>query len=367
MAALISALLVIQPSATAGPGNLAVAVDCTGAVGDAATINAAIANSIPGAEITIRGICSIDQPIRLEGDRSYRGLSRTGTVLRQAPGSNPIAILASDTFLDNQPFTGNPVSIRHLKVEGTGSGQASGIILRSWLSTIEDVWVTNMGNDGIRATNRSANGTAITNTQVNGRIVANFIENNGRHGVHVQDTGNSVTDWTLADNWIAGSAFDGIRMDNAAGWMVERNHIYGVGAHAINANRLFATSISDNYIEGFGESSTYRPFAVFGIRATIQGEDVGSVIHGNRIATFNLSAPEDSTRYRYVYLFQNYGTGYVSMLGNTIIGSDRPNSSGVVMRAPVGSSMEVATQGNIIEKVTRDVDRGQRVTTSWGQ
>ena len=73
----------IGPDAPPVPPS-AIVVAGTNAPGDAARINAAIAASTEGAEIVIRGTCLIDEPIRLRGNRSYRGESRTGTVLEQA-------------------------------------------------------------------------------------------------------------------------------------------------------------------------------------------------------------------------------------------------------------------------------------------
>jgi hypothetical protein len=178
----------------------------------------------------------LNAPIKLLGDRTYSGYSRSGTVLKQANGANLSALFASDSYLNNYTYTGTPVAIRHLTLDGNkaqNTAATDGIILRSWLSVIEDIHIMNMSENGIRATNLSTNGTAITNTEVNGRIADNFIENSNGHGVYIQDTENALTDWYLSDNWIAGSGIDGIHMDNAAGWVVERNHIYGVQQNAL--------------------------------------------------------------------------------------------------------------------------------------
>jgi hypothetical protein len=189
--------------------------------GDATRINAVIAASPEGAEILIRGACLIDEPIRLLGNRSYRGESRTGTVLKQADGAGLVALMASSVFLDNKPWTGSPVSIRHLQLDGNRQGNpgsaTAGLVLRSWLRVVEDVHVRDTGSDGLRLTNLSADGTGLKTTQVNGRIANCFIERSGRHGIFVEDTQNAVTDWILTDNRIASSGVDGIHLDNAAG------------------------------------------------------------------------------------------------------------------------------------------------------
>lgn len=132
-------------------------VSCDNALTDAAKINAAIAASPSGSEIVICGQALINRTIRLLGRRSYRGLSRTGTVLKQADGANLKALMASSTFVDNKTWTGLPISIRHLTLDGNKAknpgGATTGIALRSWLSVIEDVVVRNMGGDGIRIFN----------------------------------------------------------------------------------------------------------------------------------------------------------------------------------------------------------------------
>jgi len=239
------------PAVSGAPGpdtptvpSSALAVTGTNTPGDAARINGVIAASPEGAEIVIRGACLIDEPIRLLGNRSYRGESRTGTVLKQADGANLVALMASSVFLDNKAWTGTPVAIRHLRLDGNRKGNpgstTAGLVLRSWLSVVEDVHIRDMGSDGLRLTNLSADGTGLETTQVNGRIANCFIERSGRHGIFVQDTQNAVTDWILIDSWIASSGVDGIHLDNAAGWFVQRNHIYGVPRHAIFAHRVFA-------------------------------------------------------------------------------------------------------------------------------
>lgn len=359
-------LLSPQTQAAAAPNATAITVTCTNNNNDANTINSAINSSPDGAEIVITGECLINQPIRLRGNRSYRGESRSGTILQQANGTSFDAILASDSYLDNLGWTGAPVSVRHLKVRGTGSGETSGLIIRSWLTTIEDVWVDNMGGDGIRLTNRGINGAALTNTQVNGRISASFINNSGNHGIHVQDDQNQVTDWILSDNWIAQSDKDGIHIDNAAGWMIERNHIYNVGQHAIRADRMFGTTISNNYVEGFGESSINPPWGMwYGIYGSVQGSDVGSTIFGNRVFNFG-GEPNGSARYHYIGLGMNYGTGSVSVTGNTLVGAGSSRSTGLDYYAKPNTYMEVASTGNTIRKIDTPRFEGSRVTITSG-
>ena len=100
--------------------------------------------------------------------------------------------------------------------------------------------------------------------------------------------------------------------------------MYGDAQNGIYANRLFGTTISNNYIEDFG--STQRSGFWYGISATAQG-DVGSTIFNNKI--FNVDGESPSARYVYIGITQaNYGTGYLSVTGNVIIG-DRATDAGL--------------------------------------
>ena len=339
---------------------------CTNTSTDAATINAAISSSSFGAEIDIQGPCLLNATITLLGDRTYSGYSRSGTVLQQANGANLTALFASDSYVNNASTTGSPIAIRHLTLNGNKANNTAatdGIILRSWLSVIEDVHIENMGGNGIRDTNLSANGTALTNSQGNNRIVGNFIEASGNDGVYVQDTGNAVTDSILSENWIAGSGVDGIHMDNAAGWMIERNSIYDVQQNAIYANRVYGSSIDDNYIEDFGDTSTGGTW--YGINTTIQG-DAATTITGNRVFNFNGEGNNKST-YIYVAISQvNYGTGRASVTGNAIRGAGSSRSTGLYYNVGGGSGLIVTSTGNMVNSVNTPRSVGTGVTLTAG-
>lgn len=342
---------------------------CSNTESDASTINAAIESSQSGDEIVIDGPCLINQVIKLLGDRSYTGQSRTGTVLKQANGANLPEMVASDSYLDNSSTTGLPVAVRQLTLDGNranNTAQTSGIVLRSWQSVLEDLHIADMGGNGIRLTSVSANGTRLTNTQVNGRIVGNFIENSGQYGVFIEDPVNSVTDWELTDNWIASSGIDGIHMDNAAGWVVERNHIYGVPQNAIYANRLYGTAISDNYIEGFGETSQSGTW--YGINATVQG-DAASTISDNRVFNFDGEKNPQST-YRYIGLSKvNYNSGVVSVTGNVIRGAGTARGMGLYYSTGdkgQGVRLTVTSTGNAVINVHKARYIGFGVTVNRG-
>ncbi|AKF86510.1 hypothetical protein MFUL124B02_28210 [Myxococcus fulvus 124B02] len=363
MSLLTAALLLPLPALAAQ-----VPVACNNTVSDDDTLNAAVAASATGDELVISGPCLINATIRLRGQRAYRGGEPSGTVIRQANGANLAALMASDTWLDGDTYTGNPVSVKNVTLEGNpanNTGRATdGIVLMSWNSTVENTRINHMRGSGIRLTNTNSAGTAIVNTQVNGRIVHNFISDSGLHGVFVQDSGNSVTDWDLIDNWIADSGGSAIRMENSAGWKVRGNHLYGVGQTAIVAQRLFGATLSDNYIEGFGEGPTAGTWA--GIDATVQG-DAASVISDNKVFNFG-GEPNTASRYHYLSISQvNYGAGFVSVTGNVIRGVGSTRSTGLNYEKGSGTALTVTSTGNLVTGVTTARNVGTGVTVTAGQ
>ncbi len=357
-------VLVALASVVAISGNARAAevnVDCKNTISDAARLNEAISHSRAGDHISIHGQCLVNETIVLYGDRTYAGDSRTGTVIKQDHAANLPALLASDSWKFDSSTTGLPIRIAHLTLDGDASNniQTNVLVIRSWLTVIEDVVVQNAPGDGIQITNLSKNGTALQNTQVNGRISNCFVTNSGANGIHVVDTGNSVTDWDLLDCWIASSGQSGITMDNAAGWKIRGNHLYGVPQNAIFANRCFGTAIEGNYIEDFGDSGGSGN-TWYGIACTAQG-DVASVINANKIFMFNT---EPSTgNFVYIGIPQvNYDIGQVGVVGNTILGSGSARDIGLSYQLGAGAGLKVVSASNNVQSVAKARVIGPGVT-----
>src|SRR5690606_17483577 len=134
--------------------------------------------------------------------------------------------------------------------------------------------------------------------------------------------------------WVDETGGDAIKLENSAGWVIERNHVYEVGGAGINADRLYATTISDNYVEDF---------ATYGIEVAVQG-DAASTIAGNRVFQFSGSGTT------YVAITGvNYDTGNVAVTGNVI----RGNGSGTGLSYQRGGNqLTVTSTGNLVTDVT---------------
>lgn len=302
--------VIVRPVTGLPPGLTGVA--CQNNTGDAARIQGVIDTSAPGATIQISGTCLLTRGITLPGDRTYAGGPTTGTVLEQ---HGPMSfVLASSAYTNNSTTTGDPLQIRNLTITCDGSGSTDGIIIMDWQTDVQQVDVHGCGGSGIVDTSVAQDGKAITNTSVNSRFDDNFISDSGQYGFEVLDPVNSVTDGFFTDNQVASSGAGGVYLQNSEGWVVSGNHLYGDGGDGIDATRLYATTISDNYIEDFGV--TMQSGKWYGITGTAQ-DRLGSVIEGNKV--FNLASEPRGASHIYIAVTTtNNGTGYVSAFGNVI-------------------------------------------------
>jgi hypothetical protein len=265
-------------SPTASP-LASVHVTCHGRPTDSAVLQRAIDSSPVGAAIEFQGhTCLLTSGLTLLSNRTYTGENTTGTVLEQK--GNASYMLASSAYAGNATASGEPLAIRDLTIACDGSGATNGIVLMNWQVDVENVNVSDCGGSGIVDTNTNSAGGMITNTSVNSRFVDNFISGSGHYGFAVLDSQNSVTDGFLVDNQIASSGMDAIYMQNAAGWDISGNHVYGDGGNAIWAHRMFATTIGSNLIEDFGVGHPSGTW--YGISGTVQ-DGPGSVITGSFI------------------------------------------------------------------------------------
>jgi hypothetical protein len=340
-------------------------VTCTNTNADAVKLNTAIENSRSGDRIQIHGTCLLNATVVLLGDRTYEGDSRTGSILRQASGSNLLALVASDSWNSDWTYTGDPIRIAQLTLDGNSSANSAtnALVIRSWLTVIEDLQVENAPADGIQITSLSKNGVALQGSQVNGHISNVFVTNSGATGIHVVDPGNSVTDWSLLDSWVANSGQSAIFMDNAAGWTVRGNHVYGVQQHAIFANSCWATSIDSNYIEDFGDSGGSKTW--YGIACTLGG-GAASVISGNKVFMFSKEPPSGDFVFMGVPQV-NYGTGVINVVGNTILGANGQHDTGLSYLLSGGTGLEVLSSNNNVRDVhiARSIGAGVKLVDGY--
>ena len=325
-------------------------LDCANNTADTARLNKGISESHVGDQIRIHGTCLINRTVVLLSDRSYLGDSRTGTIIRQADHANLDALVASDSWVSNSPYTDDPIRLADLTLDGNSAANSNTnvLVIRSWLTVLEDLLIENAPEDGVRISAPSMNGTQLQGSQVNGRMSNLFVTNSGANGIHeVDSSGVGVTDWDLLDSWIAYSGENGIYLETSAGWKIRGNHIYGVKRNALWANQSWATTIDANYIEDFGGAGGNE--AWYGILCTVGG-GAASVISNNRV--FMLQPEEGTGQHVYIGVPQvNYGVGQVNVVGNVILGSGSALDVGLNYQINGGKGLEVLSSGNNVQGV----------------
>lgn len=333
-------------------------VACRDNPGDAARIQAAINASTSGTVFRISGTCLLTRGIVLAGGKEYVGGPTTGTVLKQ---HGPMKfVLASSAYVDNSATTGDPIQISDLTVACDGSGSTDGIIIMNWQTDVQQVNVRGCGGSGIVDTSVAQNGKTITNTSANSTFKSNFISDSGNYGIEVLDPANAVTDGYLTDNQIANSGADGIYLQNSGGWVISGNHLYGDGEDGIDAERLYATTISNNYIEDFG--APRRSGTWYGIVGSAQGGP-GSAIAANKV--FNDTGEQPGVGYVYIAITTtNYGTGHLSVFGNVIATLVRADKAFYFNGAP--HALVVASAANQVSGPGTPRTLGHAVTLGPG-
>ena len=340
---------------------------CSNSSSDAATIQAAVTASAPGDEVVIKGPCSLTSTVRLLDNRTYRGDSRGGTVIKQANGANLPALLATSTWTDNVSYVNSGITVESLTLDGNKASNTSTVplVVRAWDSRVSDVEIENAPGDGLQITSLSRNLTHVSaGTEVNSVISDIFVHDSANNGINVIDPDNVVTDWVLERGWIASSGADGVRLDNTAGWQIRDMHLYGVQKNAIDAQRCFNTGIDGNYIEDFGHEGTSGT-TYYGIRCTIQG-GVANVISGNKVNNVN-ALPAAGSFVSIGLDGVNYGSGHAAVTGNAIVGRSDPRETGLSYQRNGGTALNVVSTGNLVDNVGTTRTTGSGVTVTTGQ
>jgi parallel beta-helix repeat protein len=346
-------------------------IQCTSdPISDTSKLNQATHSCLPGNSIIVIGTCLISRTILLPYYCDFLGQSRSGTILKQANNTNLQAILSSKSWNNSKPWTSSPSRIAHLSVDGnslynqnSAVNDTAAIIIESWNSVVEDVHIYDSGGDGLKVTSLGRDSSTVLKTsQVNSRFDGLFIERSKGHGFHVQDPVNAVTDSNLLNSWISNSGQSGIYLENAAGWSVRNNHLYGNSIHGIYANRCYGTSIEGNYVEDFGRNPGNEKGWYYGI-ACVPQSNAGSIISNNKV--FQLKGENYTnlnSSFAYIGVPATHGVGVLNIVNNLIRGNGCHNCTNEVgLRYRCGKSgtnLLVMSQGNNVVSagVSRDVD-----------
>lgn len=330
---------------------------------DTTAINNAISGSPVGATIFFpAGTYLISNRIVLYPNRQYVGagaaLGNGASTLKQKNGTNLTGgLLVAQAWNTNAAVCDYPVLLQNICVDGNSANNATstahGIVLTNFWARVIDCAVFNVKGDGIRLTDTTANGTNIVSNSCSENVIRGCkLDTIGGDGIrNVSGNGNSNMDGFCVDNLISTVTGNGILLDKASGWVIRRNHLYGIGVSGIDLSRGFATLVEGNYIEDFGLQASNGVW-YSGITLT-QLDGRGSHIVDNFIGTTEPSASVGA----YVYLLAKAGSSQtdakVIVANNLVNGPASPTNKGYGLYFDVasGGTLRVYDTANHVKSV----------------
>lgn len=344
-----------------------------GAVSDGTTDDAtfcqdAINASTPGSIVFFPGNHAVGSTIQLLANRTYMGPVGyfNGFTFRQINGKNLPAVVASYDWYNNTATSGYPLRLYNISVDGNSANNTTseGIIIMNYDSVIDGCSVTNAPGAGIVVSSISRNGTSVSNTCVEDRITNCKVVGAGTCGIRAYDTAGKLTDGYCEGNTVDTTTLDNILIDRAAGWQINRNHVYGGNTNGITAKNCFGTHIHGNYIDGFGYAGVSSTFYQ-GIYASILG-GLATII-SNNVATSSESGGSSHYQYMSVYGIDSSFAMQVSLYDNQVNGAGGVGnlSEAYVIDGSGGSASFTAYEwGNSAATVGQLYSLGTNIT--WG-
>lgn len=232
---------------------------------------------------------------------NLRGQGQTETIIKVTNSANLPAVIASKEWYNSSSASSVAACyVQDLQVDGNASNQASGtgygVILMNYYGEIRNVKAVNTYGDAIGFARSRRDGTTLSNGLSEPIIEKCKVVNAGGHGFFTIDPSGSdrIADGKVRHNFVYGvGAVAGdshaIALAHSGGFTVHDNHTYGFnGDHGIELLGCFATIVTENYVEHFGNSTgtsgTYAGIRCQGSsgRATIIAHNI---IHCDEVET----------------------------------------------------------------------------------
>ena len=347
-----SAILAVLSEATAGT-----VVVFTTAGSNAYAINKSLPVP-PGVRVT--GTGPTDQ-------EPQSGLMPT---LQQAGATPLTCIMASAGFLTGGTTADTGIEIDHLAFDGQGvntpgaNSVGHGVVLMSNGSKVHDCYFADIAQAAVIVADANAQGQPVTGASKaqENSILDNTIVNPGWYGLWIWSTSGSsgATDGYIRNNVIRNPSqqggegqkdYEGMRLDNAAGWWVERNSIAACPGNGLHANTNWGLHLVGNRLDGFGcRSVAGQTYTGFQISCTGWVKAHPGFVNNNEIVAyeglnpFGATAAGQTTTYQYVTftMADNVGSAWFEHAENVIIQGSAPPTP--VKRATVtGTTVTVAT------------------------
>jgi hypothetical protein len=218
----------------------------------------------PGGTYRVTATISVPTGVITVGSAQYR------TLVRMDDATNLDAVMATAEWLGSGTTVGSPSSFRHICIDANKANQSGGdghglVVSSYWTSVLDCVFENALG-DGLRITNTRQDGVEMSgsSTMVETYVWHCHVRDCDGYCIRVFDTtptSNAVTDGWIVDCVIKGTPNDGVYIDSSAGWAIKGNHFYSTQENAIRVERAAAISVTDNYFESWGYSTTAGGYA----------------------------------------------------------------------------------------------------------
>ena len=311
------------------------------ATDDAPLINAFIAASPAGSTIWFPGNHLVGSTIILLSGRNYLGPTGhcdAGPTFYQKNGANLPAVVASSDWYNNATSTGSSLAIRNIVVDANQAHNTTshGIVLMNEFSSIEDCVVRNAPGSGILLTATNRGGTNSSTTNVNNRVINCYVTSCSGHGIWIHDNAlNAVTDGYIRDCIVDTATLDSIYLENAAGWFLSGNHVYGCQANGYNLANCYSTFVIGNEVDGYGFGIGSGGYVYGMVLSLITGR--ATIIEGNIISNssensganyFGLSVGATNTSATRAHVSNNHVLGAWPSSATQSIGFNYSGQSG---------------------------------------
>lgn len=285
----------------------------------------------------------------------------TGTVFKMANAANLDAVIASVGWLtaSTTPPVGVQTHYFDFCVDGNRTNQSSGaghgLVVFNQGSKVERIQAKNCLGDGIRADSGTQAGFGLSTSCNEIKINNCTARNNGGTGIHFAEFNTTAR---LTDGFVRNCIVDGnsngdygIRIDGAAGHIVENNHVYACRKSSIRCDRAFGIRIADNYCEGYGFSTTVGTYYGIDCDTSPALDKAMITIKGNQVITPITNPATGTTLYGIGVQASSGATEIcVEITGNILRGRTWTTpTTAIILHNAANTTTFNVREGNVIE------------------
>ena len=174
-------------------------------------------------------------------------------IVRQETKDSPV--IATEEWKLNETPVGE-TKVKGINIKGSktvGSGN-HGLLIHDYYSTVDAVYVNNVGGKGIYFTSANSSGGKPTGTLVENTIKNCHVRNASDTPYFLgENNNNKLTDGIIQNCMVSATetSSHGLYVGSAAGWFVDNIHTYGKPNVAISLKNSYYTAMSNIYIEDF--------------------------------------------------------------------------------------------------------------------